>query len=110
MSEPQVATSVASSRYAAWLPIALLLALVLLVFGRIVQYEFILLDDGPLIYQNPHVVGAFPACQGGHIELYIPLVYNLWAMLAQVAGGGEWALGSHLDPLVYHLAPAPTRP
>jgi hypothetical protein len=96
-------------RLSAWLAFAILLAAVLVVFGRTVAYDFILLDDGLLIYANPHVVGPFPQClatawQGTHRHLYIPLVYNVWAILAQFTGGSEWSLGARVNPMVYHLA------
>jgi hypothetical protein len=96
-------------RLSAWIPLAILLAAVLAVFGRTIGHDFILLDDPSLIYQNPHVMGAFPGClatawQGAHKSLYIPLVYNVWAVLAQLAKGGGDELGSPLNPLVFHLA------
>ena len=68
----------------------LLVTAVFIIFGRTIAADFVLLDDQNLIYGNPHVTGAFPAClitawQGPYEYMYIPLVYNLWAMLGQAS-------------------------
>jgi protein O-mannosyl-transferase len=91
----------------------ILLAAVLLVFGRILANDFVNWDDNPLIYNNPNI--AQPTVPGllhqwnpkdpNNSEMYDPLVFTVWWSLAHVAQlDSPDFFGSKLNPYVYHAA------
>lgn len=91
-------------------PILVLLLAIVIVFGQTITHEFVRWDDLSLITQNPYVktldlqslIGAW---QQPHKHLYIPLTYNVWAILGAVgATQTPDASGSTLNPYVFHLA------
>jgi tetratricopeptide (TPR) repeat protein len=91
----------------------LLLAVIVVVFGRIVFNDFVDWDDGRLIYFNQNI--ASPTIHGllnqwnwndpGTNAMYNPLVYSLWWVLGHFAQL-EYAdmLHAKLNPQVFHLA------
>jgi protein O-mannosyl-transferase len=101
-----------TNRSATW-PSLILLAVVLLVFGRTLTNDFVNWDDRGLIYANPNI--ADPTLQGlmhqwnpknpSNSEMYDPLVYTLWWTLAHVAQlQTPDFLQSKLNPYVFHAA------
>ena len=88
----------------------LIAAGVLLVFGQTFGFDFVLWDDSALIYKNPFVNPPelhrmVIAWTQAHGHLYIPLTYNLWALLAMA---GQTAtpdiFGATLNPFLFHIA------
>ena len=85
-----------------------LVALIALVFGRCVYFQFVLFDDDLHILRNPFLKAqTLPAIQffwkNAYEGFYIPVTYSLWTLLA---GLGR-ALGrgiQGIDPLVFHTA------
>lgn len=83
---------------------------VFIVFGQTMAHEFVGWDDADLITRNPYVVpltaqNLFGAWLRPHTHLYIPLTYNLWALLG---GAGQTttpdAIGSTLNAYLFHSA------
>ena len=85
-----------------WLPVVVLVAAMLLVFGKVGGYAFLMYDDEPHLLDNPRLnpvswqgVGAFWT-ESSYWGLYIPLSYTFF--------GAEAALsGQPLNPAVFHL-------
>ena len=89
------------------LSIFLIIVAVLLVFAPAAMFEFVEWDDNQLITGNPYVVpptpgAALAAWQKPYQHLYIPLTYNLWALLAS-AGDPGGAAGMP-NPYLFHTA------
>ncbi|MBU0480395.1 MAG: tetratricopeptide repeat protein [Proteobacteria bacterium] len=86
-----------------------LAVVVVLVFGRTVGFDFVSYDDTIHVYEN-HYVRNFSArnllyfWQQPHEKLYIPLVYNLWAVLAWCSGILFPSGGGEPNPHLYHAA------
>lgn len=87
--------------------IFLIIGVALLVFAPAAMFEFVGWDDNELITGNPHVAppslnGALAAWQTPHRHFYIPLTYNLWALLGSAGdpGGAQGAL----NPYLFHTA------
>ena len=84
--------------------------LVLLVFGQCCFFEFVNWDDGLLITQNhlvnpPSLARAISAWTTPHLQLYIPLTYNVWSLLASVGQTQTPdSLGQTINPWVFHIA------
>jgi hypothetical protein len=91
----------------------MLLAAVLIVFGRILSNDFVDWDDGTLIYDNSNVTQG---TLGGlarqwnwrdphTFALYDPLVYTTWWVLAHAAKlQTPDSLGATLNPQIFHAA------
>lgn len=103
-------TKSSARRRAAWIRL-ILLAAVVLVFGRIVTNDFVNWDDQTLIFKNPNI--ADPTVSGllhqwnpkdpNNAEMYDPLVYTLWWSLAHVAQLETPDFQqSRLNPYVFH--------
>jgi len=90
--------------------VVLFLALLILgVFLPVVGFEFLSYDDGFNIYNNWRVTNFSLAnllhfWQGPYENLYIPLTYNLWAVLALLSDVFESGKGGGLDPRLFHTA------
>lgn len=94
--------------------VLLLVILPALVFARIVAHDFVLWDDTIEIYKNPYL--DLPTWQAvaelwrhPYINLYVPVSYTAFALLAAVARlpAPDPALGETgalLDPRVFHAA------
>ncbi|MDX6766818.1 MAG: tetratricopeptide repeat protein [Candidatus Methylacidiphilales bacterium] len=84
-------------------PALTLVFLGLVVFGRLLGHDFVLLDDEANIYQNP-LMAARPLShlhtywEGAFIRMYIPVTYTAWAGVAQ----WSLALWGRLDPWPFH--------
>ncbi|HUB26327.1 MAG TPA: hypothetical protein VL992_12930, partial [Tepidisphaeraceae bacterium] len=81
--------------------VLLLAAVTLAVFGRAIGAQFVTFDDEPLIYANPHfhppdVAGLIWHWTHPHWNLYIPVVYTAWWLIAQARGAN--------DPTFFHTA------
>src|SRR5262245_38429701 len=97
---------------ASWLPyaVAALLALVTLaVFWQVYGHAFVLWDDGLHVYENPYLQAlTFDNIKAiwrePYAELYIPLTYTLWALIAAVARGGSPSptAGAPFAPEFFH--------
>ena len=84
------------------LSVVVLVAAVLLVFGRVGGHEFLMYDDEPHLVDNPRFnpvtwsnVGLFWV-EKSYWGLYIPLSYTFF-------GAEAWIAGQPLDPTVFHL-------
>ena len=80
-------TSTAPRHYLPWLLGLLLVMAILLVFGAVVHYDFVIWDDDIHVYANPRFqpvtwahLRAF--WQAPYAQLYIPFTYTVWAALA----------------------------
>jgi protein O-mannosyl-transferase len=90
----------------------LLLAAILLTFGRIISNDFVDWDDGTLIYDNPNVTdgtAGLARAWSWHdphtFGLYDPLVYTTWWVLARAAKlQTPDALGATINPQIFHAA------
>lgn len=101
---------VAERKRSDWLPSILLIVIAAAVLGPACVHEFTDWDDGINITQNPYLnppsLGAL-----GHFwahpydQLYIPLTYTVWWVLAHLAHlDTPDAAGIRLDPYVFHTA------
>src|SRR6266853_6593443 len=91
-----------------WIPhaVAILLILVTLaVFGQIYNSEFVLWDDGLHVFENPYLQSLtfdniLAIWREPYSELYIPLTYTLWALVAAASWGrtANPTAGAPLDP------------
>src|SRR5215813_6421198 len=105
-------SSATSRDTTSWLPyaVATLLALVTLaVFWQVHNHAFVLWDDGLHVYENPYLQAlTFDNIKAiwrePYVELYIPLTYTLWALIAAVARGGSPGPtgGSPFAPEFFH--------
>jgi tetratricopeptide (TPR) repeat protein len=95
---------------------ALLLAVVALVYGRSLEHGFVLLDDDRNVYANPLVHPSSPssdrrferAWREPYLSLYIPVTYSLWALVADAAWSDPSQADGEVDPrVVAGLAPRP---
>lgn len=73
------------------LPVLIITAGVVIVFGQSIRHDYVLWDDDALLLSNPAVMAPSIdavklAWQGPHEHLYVPLTYNLWFVVARVAG------------------------
>ena len=91
-------------------PQALLLTLaILLVFGQSCLFEFVTWDDANLIYKNEYVRILSWQRLGGawlapHSHLYIPVTYNLWALLGAISQAQTPdPNGITLNPWIFHI-------
>lgn len=85
-----------------------LIGLVFLVFGQSCRFEFVSWDDSSLIANNPYVnsgswQGMIDAWKQPHKAMFIPVVYNLWALLAKLSRLIHPA-DAPLDPHLFHAA------
>lgn len=99
--------SAPSLRPAAWLALA---ALVLLVYGRVLGFEFTLFDDPVNIVDNPRLAPPTWSSLADfwarpYLGLYVPLAYSAWWTAAH-AGDVPQAWLYHALPLAAHLAAA----
>ena len=88
----------------------LLVALVLLLFGRSIHFDFVGFDDQLHILENPyfnpptlgHVLQLW---KGPYEEVYMPVTYSVWGVLARI---GEVATpdaqGVRFNPYLFHAA------
>ena len=91
-------------RYA--IPLSLI-ALVLIVFWPVAGFDFLSYDDGFNITNNWRVTRFSLAnllffWKGPYENLYIPITYNLWSILARLSEFGSAAKGGVPDPLLFH--------
>jgi tetratricopeptide (TPR) repeat protein len=79
------------------------------VFWQVHSYEFELWDDGLHVFENPYFqsltfnnILAF--WREPYAELYIPLTYTLWALVAAASWGrtANSTAGAPLDPRFFH--------
>lgn len=99
-----------TSKAAIRLGVATISIVVLILFARTVAFEFVAWDDNDLIWGNslvnpPAWTGFAGSWAAPHENLYVPVTYNLWWMLARL---GHWVGGPHplnaLPPWPYHAA------
>src|SRR5438270_12864711 len=91
-------------------PAVLLVVVVLLTFGRLTVARFTWFDDQGTIVRNPHFnpptwSGIAHAWVHPQADIYAPLTYTLWGVLAKatfVQTPDEQ--GSHVDASFYHGA------
>lgn len=84
-----------------------LLACVLAVFLPVCSYDFLNFDDDINVYNNYHVTDFSFAnllyfWKGFHQNLFIPLTYTLWGLLANLSDLFPAAAGGALQPSVFH--------
>jgi len=84
-----------------------LAGLILAIFLPVCGYEFVSYDDGYNVYNNWRVT-RFSAANLAYFwkepyeNLYIPLTYNLWAVLAWIAAIFPLGVDTPLNPHVFH--------
>ncbi|MFN0150241.1 MAG: tetratricopeptide repeat protein [bacterium] len=88
-------------------PFAILVAVIVLVFGRGVRHEFVDWDDGPNIFENPGLNPVTPSSVAAfwsapYAKLYAPLTYTAWSAIAAFAPRD--AVRGRLDASLFHLA------
>lgn len=89
----------------AWAQVALLIATVLVVFGRVLRHEFLLWDDNLNVYENPllmplHGRSLAQIWTRPYLSMYIPIPYTVWAALVYAVRPGPGAL---LPAAPFHL-------
>jgi len=101
-------------RYAVWIAAFIVVAGTLLLYVRILSFSFVNYDDGTNIFHNPYVDP--PSLHGlaylwthGYYELYMPVTYTVWALLARLAplstGHQIYVPGAgyaDIDPVAFH--------
>lgn len=87
-----------------------LIALIAIVFGQALTFDFIRYDDGEIIYAHPQVHQGLTwstfvwSLTHFHFYLYIPI--TTLTHLADMSLYGDWASGHHLTSLLFHGASA----
>lgn len=100
----------ASVRAAKWLPVLLILAATLVVFGPIVKHQFLAWDDDFTLELNPRM--RQPSVENmayywrhSFMDLYVPVTYTVWSGLAFVAKAiGRPGPNGAPDPRFFHAA------
>lgn len=87
----------------------LILLLPLMVFLPVVGHDFLGFDDGINIAENPNITefsldNLLYFWQGPYLKLYIPLTYNLWGLLAGLAGFFPTGVEELPNPIFFHTA------
>jgi len=77
------------------------------VYGSVCGHEFIAYDDEINIYANRYVTNGSLTnllyfWTGLYHNLYIPLVYDLWLVLAKISGLFNASSATTLNPLLFH--------
>lgn len=92
-----------------WIPLLLVLCIVAALWPVCVN-DFTTWDDYPNVAKNPYfnpvtVEGVLRFWQRPAMDLYIPVTYTVWGVLAAVAGRDTPdAAGVRLNPAVFHAA------
>ena len=93
-----------------WVCRLILVAAVVLVFGRLLGCDFVLWDDEHTVYNNPRLnpdvnaAGLVDFWTKPAASIYVPLTYSVWAALTPLARRPADAAGVTLNPAVYHAA------
>jgi len=87
----------------------LVLAVSFLVFLQVVWHEFVDYDDPSNIFQNPHITDCTLAnllffWKEPFLNLYIPLTYDFWLILAKLSQFLPSVNGEPVNPHLFHLA------
>jgi protein O-mannosyl-transferase len=102
-------TATAGWKPAGWLA-ALVGLLALAVFLPAVRYDFVMLDDGGFVYENPHVISGLSlanirwAFTAVHEQWWLPFLWISFMADATLFGPGP--AGFHLTNLLLHAANA----
>lgn len=90
-----------------WLHISILLAAVGAVFGRVLSFDFIRLDDSSLLmawgnyyFEASSIIKAFTSFTTQ--DFYRPLTQVVFILGSLIGGGKPWAY--HIAPLLFHCA------
>ena len=88
---------------------ALLIFVVLAIYSLAVVSEFISWDDPVNVSQNPHLqLGGWDAIiwfwSHSYEQLYIPVTYTLWTVLAGVSRVSTPTGGVEFNPFIFHAA------
>ena len=108
LRDPASEAPTATSRPRALWPTVILLALTALVFGRVVTHDFLLLDDPPLIYQNPAFnpatwTSVMRNWGEAKMGIYMPVTYTVWGAVAAIARrAAPDPRGITLNPAWFH--------
>jgi len=91
------------------IPLLLLLLVTAAVYLQVCGHRFIACDDQPNIYENPFVLRGSAAdflhfWQEPYQKLYIPVTYNIWALLAKVAHYFPPDDSGLIDARIFHTA------
>lgn len=88
----------------------LLIVAVGTVYSQVLRFDFVAWDDDQIIYADPIYNpptqdSIIPVWQRPHLNLYIPVTYSLWGLLAKLS----WQEDSHIAPMGVrtHLTPGP---
>ena len=83
------------------------LAVIVVVFWSLRSAAFLRWDDGQLVYENPfyvlpHASSLFYFWQRPYLNLYMPVTYTLWGIVANLTMTRNEAGDIGLDPTVFH--------
>jgi Tfp pilus assembly protein PilF len=82
-----------------WRGELIVVAAVMLVFGRAVTFEFVGWDDDSLVVNNPllrlDANALWQMWAGPVLGLYTPMAYTTWAVLASVFGKAAWVFHAY---------------
>ncbi|HEY2588688.1 MAG TPA: hypothetical protein VGI81_23300 [Tepidisphaeraceae bacterium] len=98
------------ARLAKWLPLLLILAATLVVFGPIIKHQFLAWDDDFTLEFNPRmrqpsVANTVYYWRHAFMDLYVPVTYTVWSGLAFLAKAiGRPAPDGAPDPRFFHAA------
>lgn len=87
-----------------------LVGIVLLAYSPLFSADFTLWDDWYNVVENPHLnpptfASVWFYWQHSALDLYIPVTYSMWAIIARVAYVEQAdAWGSHLNSYIFHIA------
>lgn len=83
-----------------------------IVFGRVLFFDFVNLDDNSNLKKNPAMHNLALAWEKPYLDAYLPVVYTVWNGLYQMAKTDRnqgssietWSPIPELDPLPFHAA------
>lgn len=93
-----------------WLPLVFLIIATFAVFAPVCGSEFVAWDDNLNVSKNPSfnpptIETVAEYWKGPYLDLYIPVTYTIWGLLAAVAQVSvPDAMGIRLNPYVFHTA------
>ncbi len=87
----------------------ILVAAVIVVYGQVRGFSFLMWDDDRNVYENPFLVpltvsGLSHVWTEPYFASYLPVTYTFWGGISLLAQSPDPASGIPLDPAVFHIA------